>query len=153
MPEPKFLSPLMDGLEFGACVQSEGSKSVYLMRDTKNGTVYLLRVFCMPESVKQLDALVFSGAVADRAEALRYYTDQILELRRTLETIKGFADFTGVQVHTDYQIDQLPDDQGFAVYVLAPYLPNLAQHLGMNAMSMLEALNLLSTDEELEKLL
>ena len=142
MPEPKFLSPLMDGLEFGACVQSEGSKSVYLMRDTKNGTVYLLRVFCMPESVKQLDALVFSGAVADRAEALRYYTDQILELRRTLETIKGFADFTGVQVHTDYQIDQLPDDQGFAVYVLAPYLPNLAQHLGMNAMSMLEALNL-----------
>jgi len=112
------------------------------MRDTKNGTVYLLRVFCMPESVKQLDALVFSGAVADRAEALRYYTDQILELRRTLETIKGFADFTGVQVHTDYQIDQLPDDQGFAVYVLAPYLPTLAQHLGMNAMSMLEALNL-----------
>lgn len=142
MPEPKFLSPLMDGLEFGACVQSEGSKSVYLMRDTKTGTVYLLRIFSVPESAKQMDALIYSGAVADRAEALRYYTDQILELRRSLETIKGFSDFTGVQVHTDYQIDQLPEDQGFAVYVLAPYLPTLAQHLNLNAMTMLEALNL-----------
>ncbi len=142
MPEPKFLSPLMDGLEFGACVQSEGSKSVYLMRDTKNGTVYLLRVFQIPESERQMDALIYSGAVSDRAEALRYYTDQIIELRRTLETIKGFADFTGVQVHTDYQIDQLPDEKGFAVYVLSPYLPTLAQHLTMNPMTMLEALNM-----------
>ena len=142
MPEPKLISPLLDGLEFGAAVQTEGARSTYLMRDTRTGVVYLLRITAIPESEKQIDALIYSGAVADREEALRYYTDLILDIRRELETIRGFADYDGIQSHVDYQIEERPEGQGFEVYVLSEYLPSLAQHISMNAVTRLEALNL-----------
>ena len=142
MPEPKLLSPLLDGLEFGAEVFSEGSKSLHLLRDPKNGTVFLLRIFTIPENEKQLDALIYSGAVMDRAEALRYYTDQILELRRELESIKQLGEFEGIQAQVGYQIEELPDEAGFEIYVLSNYLPTLNQHLSLNNMTKLEAMNL-----------
>ena len=142
MPDPKQLSPLLDGLVFGAEVYSEGTKSLHLLRDPKNGTVFLLRIFTIPENQRQLDALVFSGAVTDRAEALRYYTDQLIELRRELETIKHLGEYDGIQAQIGYQIEELPDESGFEVYVLSNYLPTLNQHLSLNHITKLEALNL-----------
>ena len=142
MPEPKQLSPLLDGLEFGAEVQKTDSKSMHLLRDPKNGTVFLLRIFTIPENQNQLDALIYSGAVSDRAEAMRYYTDQILELRRELEAIKALGEFDGIQAQIGYQIEELPEEAGFEVYVLSNYLPTLNQHLSLNNITKLEALNM-----------
>ena len=142
MPEPKQLSPLLDGLEFGAEVQKTDSKSLHLLRDPKNGTVFLLRIFTIPENQNQLDALIYSGAVSDRAEAMRYYTDQILELRRELEAIKALGEFDGIQAQIGYQIEELPEEAGFEIYVLSNYLPTLNQHLSLNNITKLEALNM-----------
>ena len=64
MPELNMISPLLTNMELVKCVSVHGGTSVYIVKSTKSNQSYYLKHICIPESQKQVDALMFTGAAA-----------------------------------------------------------------------------------------
>ena len=73
MPELNMISPLLTNMELVKCVSVHGGTSVYIVKSTKSNQSYYLKHICIPESQKQVDALMFTGAAATVEDAQNYY--------------------------------------------------------------------------------
>ena len=73
MPELNMISPLLTNMELVKCVSVRGGTSVYIVKSTKSNQSYYLKHICIPESQKQVDALMFTGAAATVEDAQNYY--------------------------------------------------------------------------------
>ena len=67
MPELNMISPLLTNMELVKCVSVRSGTSVYIVKSTKSNQSYYLKHICIPESQKQVDALMFTGAAATAA--------------------------------------------------------------------------------------
>ena len=61
MAELKLVSPLLSNMEVVSCISARGAVSVYLVKSTKTAQTYILKHISVPESQKQVDALLFTG--------------------------------------------------------------------------------------------
>ena len=73
LPELKMISPLLTNMEVVKCISVRGGTSVYIVKSTKSNQSYYLKHICIPESQKQVDALMFTGAAATVEDAQNYY--------------------------------------------------------------------------------
>ena len=73
LPELKMISPLLTNMEVVKCISVRGGTSVYIVKSTKSNQSYYLKHICIPESQKQVDALMFTGAAATVDDAQNYY--------------------------------------------------------------------------------
>ena len=64
LPELNMISPLLTNMELVKCISVRGGTSVYIVKSTKSNQSYYLKHICIPESQKQVDALMFTGAAA-----------------------------------------------------------------------------------------
>ena len=55
--------------------------AVYIVKSTKSGQTYILKHISVPESQKQVDALMFTGAAATTEDAQKYY-EQVVSIIR-----------------------------------------------------------------------
>ena len=80
LPELKLISPLLSNMELVKCISVRGGTSVYIVRSTKSNQSYYLKHICIPESQKQVDALMFTGAATTIEDAQNYYNRLLPQL-------------------------------------------------------------------------
>ena len=86
MPELNMISPLLTNMELVKCVSVRSGTSVYIVKSTKSNQSYYLKHICIPESQKQVDALMFTGAAATKEDAQKYYEQVVSDYHTQLTT-------------------------------------------------------------------
>ncbi len=142
MSELKLISPLLDNMEILKCVHAGGGASVYLLRSTVNGGSYMLKHISVPESQTQVDALLFTGAASNEAEAQKYYEQIVADYREELEALAALHGSSNCASFLGCQICAKENGIGFEVYLLSEKWTTLTEYLSENAMTHLKALNL-----------
>lgn len=142
MSEPRLISPLLDGLLMGEPISDHHGVRCCPAMQTDSDNKYIIKIISIPASSVQLDALLLTGAYADRESALVYFkeladsTTEEAELLQRLSRLEGFAGFEG------WQIEPMEDGTGYDVYLMGTYRPTLERHLARNPMTHLGAVNL-----------
>ena len=94
MAEFELNTALLTNMEVLECLSRRGGTAVYSVKSTRSEQLYILKHISVPESQKQVEALIFSGAAADNAAAQEYYQQVVadyqaeLELMETLSTLR-----------------------------------------------------------------
>lgn len=142
MPELKMISPLLSSMELVKCVSVRGGTSVYIVKSTKSNQSYYLKHICIPESQKQVDALMFTGAAATLEDAQNYYKQVAADYQAELDTLEALSASPNIGCYRSYQIEPKEDGVGFEIYLLAEYRQTLAEVLADTPMTQAGAVNL-----------
>ena len=142
LPELKMISPLLTNMELVKCVSVHGGTSVYIVKSTKSNQSYYLKHICIPESQKQVDALMFTGAAATVEDAQNYYKQVAADYQAELETLEKLSASPNIGCYRSYQIEPKEDGVGFEIYLLAEYRQTLSEVLAETPMTQSGAVNL-----------
>lgn len=142
LAELKLISPLLSNMELVSCLSERGGTSVYVVRSTKSGQSYILKHISVPESQKQVDALLFTGASASKEDAQKYYEQVVSDYKTELETLEAISSSPNLACYRSYQIVPKEDAIGYDVYLLAEQRKTLVDYLSDNAMTHVCAVNL-----------
>lgn len=129
------ISPLLDSMELVKCIGARGGTSVYIVRSQKSGQSYILKHIRVPESRKQVDALIYTGAAENEEQAQAYYQQVVTDYQTELETLEKLSESPNLGCFRSYQIVPKEDEVGFEVYLLAEYRKTLVDYLHDNAMT------------------
>lgn len=142
LPELKLISPLLSNMEVVSCLSVRGGTSVYVVQSTKSGQNYILKHISVPESQKQVDALLFTGAANSKEDAQKYYEQVVSDYQSELETLESIASSPNLASYRSYQIVPKEDAVGYDVYLLAEQRKTLVDYVNDNAMTHVCAVNL-----------
>ncbi|MCQ2420032.1 MAG: protein kinase [Clostridia bacterium] len=142
MAELKLISPLLSNMEVESCISSRGGTSVYIVRSTKTNQTYILKHICVPESQKQVDALMFTGAASTPEEAQKYFEQVVSDYQKELEQLEALSSSQNLACFRSYQIVPKEDGVGYELYLLCEQFKTLPEYLQENAMTQLCAVNL-----------
>ena len=142
MAELKLISPLLSNMEVVECLSVRGAAAVYIVRSTKSGQTYVLKHISVPESQKQVDALMFTGAAATKEDAQKYYEQVVSDYQTELTTLETLSASPNLDCFRSYQIAPKEDGVGYDMYLLAEHRKTLVDYLSDNAMTKLCAVNL-----------
>ena len=109
LPELNMISPLLTNMELVKCVSVRGGTSVYIVKSTKSNQSYYLKHICIPESQKQVDALMFTGAAATVEDAQNYYKQVAADYQAELETLEKLSASPNIGCYRSYQIEPKED--------------------------------------------
>ena len=90
MAELKLISPLLSNMEVVECLSVRGAAAVYIVKSTKSGQTYILKHISVPESQRQVDALMFTGAAATTEDAQKYYPPRRKAVQHLLKRAGSF---------------------------------------------------------------
>ena len=102
MPELKLIAPLLSNMEVVKCLSVRGGTSVYVVRSTKTNTTYILKHISVPESQKQVDALLYTGASANNEEAQKYYEQVVSDYQTELELLETLSASANIESYRSY---------------------------------------------------
>lgn len=142
MPELKMVTPLLSNMEVVECVSSHAGTSVYIVRSTKTQTTYMLKHISIPESQRQIDALMYTGAASTKEDAQKYYEQVVTDYQKELETLEILSGSPNVESYRSYQIEPKEDGVGFDLYLLAENRVTLKDTMDEKPMTKLAAVNL-----------
>ena len=142
LPELKMISPLLSNMELVQCISHRGGTSVYIVKSTKSNQSYYLKQIRIPESQKQVDALMFTGAAATVEDAQNYYKQVAADYQAELETLEKLSASPNIGCYRSYQIEPKEDGVGFELYLLAEYRQTLSDVLAKTPMTQSGAVNL-----------
>lgn len=142
MSAPRLISPILDGYELGKPLSRHSAVQCCVATEKISGDPFIVKMISVPQSGVHVDALLMAGAFSDRTGANGYYKERaraILNEAKTLRymaALSNFADFDSVQV--------IPaeEENGFEVYLLAPYRLSFQDMLHREELSQLEVLNM-----------
>lgn len=142
LSEPKLVSPLLDHFAMGDPISEHNGIRTCPAMDQQSGDKFIVKIISNPANPAQLEALLLTGAYADREQALNYYKELSgdivaeTEVLNKLSALDGFVNFSGTQ------IVEAEDGSGYDVYLLSPYRKSLERHWRNRTLTHLEALNL-----------
>lgn len=142
MPELNMISPLLSSMELVKCISNRGGTSVYIVKSTKTNQSYYLKHICIPESQKQVDALLFTGAAQSIEDVQNYYKQVAADYQAELETLETLSASPNIGCYRSYQIEPKEDGVGFELYLLAEYRQTLSEVLAQTPMTQAGAVNL-----------
>ena len=142
MSEPKLISPLLDNFAMGDAISDRGGIRICPAMSQANGDKYIVKIISNPATSTQLDALVLSGAYADREQALEYYKTVSNDIVSETEVLNRLSELDGFVPCAGTQIVETEDGSGFDVYLLTPYRMSLERYWAKEPMTHLSALNL-----------
>jgi len=142
LAEIKLNTELMTNMEILTSISRRGGTSVYSVKSLKSDQLYVLKHISVPESQKQVEALLFTGAAADETAAQEYYAQVVADYQKELEQLEALAGSPNLRCFRSYEIKPKEDGIGFDVYLLAEYRPNLEETLADMSMSRADAVNL-----------
>ena len=142
MSEIKAVSPLMDGFEVGAPMDSHSGVVCYQATHTATKEKYVLKRISIPESSSQVEALLLTGACANEGEVKAYYQHVARELRTELELQQQLVQRSGFAPFCGYQVEPKEDGIGYNIYILSTFQVTLAAYAKKNALTHLNAVNL-----------
>ena len=142
MSEPKLISPLLDNFAMGDAISDCNGIRICPAMSQENGEKYIIKIISNPATPTQLDALVLSGAYADREQALAYYESVSKDIISETEILNRLSKLDGFVPCAGAQIVKAEDDSGYDVYLLSPYRVSLERYWAKEPMTHLSALNL-----------
>ena len=142
MIDPKKITPLLSNMTVERELGRGPNGVVYLVTRRMDGKKLALKHISIPASDAQTKALIYAGAVSSEADAQRYYSGLVKDLKAELLLLNGLQNASGLLKVRGYQVDQKIIGTGFDVYILADYHPSLPVFLSGNSITKLQALNL-----------
>lgn len=142
MSEPKAVSPLLDGISIGQKISDHSGIRCYAAMNTDTREKFILKHISIPESQVRVEALILTGACADNADALSYYTTVAEDLKTELAALSKVAESRKFLPYIGYQIEEKKEGIGFDAYILGTYRRSLAAFTKKNALTHLFAVNL-----------
>lgn len=142
MVEPRPVSPILDGLELNPIPFSRHGVGCCCHASDASGKPVVVKIIPIPPSATQMDALLLTGAFADRAAANAYFKEQARDVLNEAKTLRhlaalgGFADFDSVQVVP------APADNGFEVYLVRPEQTCLEALFRQNDLTQMQLINM-----------
>jgi len=133
---------LLSNMEPLSCLGRKGGTAVYLVRSNKSDQFYVLKHISVPESQRQVDALIFTGAAADAEAAQEYYQQVVSDYQSELEQMVALANSPNLDCFRSYEIKPKEDGVGFDVFLMSEYRSTLERYLAENAMTQSGAVNL-----------
>lgn len=143
MADANNVSPLLDEFSLGSPYSSHNGiiccPAIHAVTKEK----FILKQISIPESQTQVNAMLLTGACADKAAAQRYYADMTqglveeIHLLDRLSKTRGFAAFFSHQT-----TPKEGGETGMDLWVLSPYRTTLTAYAKRNAMTHLNAVNL-----------
>ncbi len=142
MAEIELNTALLSNMEVLECLSRRGGTAVYSVKSTKSEQLYVLKHISVPESQKQVEALIFTGAAADKTAAQAYYEQVVTDYRAELELMETLSNSPNLDCFRSYEIRPKDDGVGFDVFLLAEYRTTLEQYLLQTPMTQSSAVNL-----------
>ena len=142
MLELNLNTTLLSNMEPLSCLGRKGGTAVYLVRSNKSDQFYVLKHISVPESQRQVDALIFTGAAADEQAAQEYYQQVVSDYQSELEQMVALANSPNLDCFRSYEIKPKEDGVGFDVFLMSEYHSTLDRYLAEHAMTQSGAVNL-----------
>ena len=142
MIDPQAISPLLDHMIVGEAIGQGSSGTVYSAKNIQTERLYVVKHISFPRSPAQVDALLYTGAVASQEEAQDYYAQSVKDLQAELELTAGLSSCPFIQTFTGLQIEPKIDSIGYDCYLLMPFSVSLQHFIDRSAMTHLRALNM-----------
>ena len=129
-------------MEALSCLGKNGATAVYLVRSNKSDQFYVLKHISVPESQRQVDALLFTGAAADKEAAQEYYRQVVADYQAELELMETLSNSPNLDCFHRYEIKPKEDAVGFDIYLMSKYRSTLERHAAETPMTHANAVNL-----------
>ncbi len=142
MIDPKQITPLLSNMTVDGKLGKGPNGEVYLVTRRTDNKQLALKHLAIPASESQTKALLYSGAVKTEAQAQRYYSALVQELKAELLLLNNVKNAANLLKFRGYQVDQKYIGAGYDVYLLADYYPNLTEAIQKQPLTKLQALNL-----------
>ena len=133
---------LLQGMTVGQSIASANGVTCYELEHAASGQRFVLKHVALPASEEKLDALILSGAYADREEAGRYYQHMAEDLVREIRCNRALSECPNILRFLSYQLVPREGSVGFDLYTITARQMSLREFRSRNAMSHLMALNL-----------
>ena len=142
MADSNPVSALLPHMTAGNCIGTGSRGTVWLLRQAETDRMVAIKRISIPVSPKNVQALMFTGAVKDEAGAQDYYNKLAQELVQELEDMEPLEDCPNVLPFQGSFLTPKEGSVGFDLYLLSEYCETLQTYMEYNAMSHLRALNL-----------
>lgn len=143
MSEVNTVSPLLDAFSLGSPFSSHNGITCSPAIHTVTNEKFILKKISIPESQVQVEAMLLTGACADREAAQAYYEDVAKSLEREIALMNSLAQSRGFASFFASQTTKKPDGEvGLDLWVLSPHRTTLAAYMEKNTMTHLSAVNL-----------
>ena len=142
MSEPKLISPLLDKFIMGDPISEHHGIQCCPAISKETDEKYIVKVISVPESQKQVDALLLSGAFTDDNAVMSYYksiADGIVEEISVLQKLSQLEGYAPIEA---YQVVPKETSQGYDIYLLSAYRNTLHNYLRKTQLNDHIALNL-----------
>ncbi len=142
MSESKLISPMLDNFMIGDPISDRnGVRSCPAMNEITQDK-YIVKIISSPSSPAKLEALLLSGAYADREAALSYFQEMANDIAEEAGILEKLSNLEGFVPFESTQIVPMDDHNGYDVYLLSSYKRSLARQLQKAPLTHLAALNL-----------
>ena len=142
MAEFELNTALLTNMEVQECLGRRGGTSVYSVKSTRSEQLYVLKHISVPESQKQVEALIFTGAASDQEAAQAYYQQVVADYQAELEQMESLSNSPNLDCFRSYEIRPKEDGVGFDVFLLAEFRTTLEQYLLKTDITHTSAVNL-----------
>ncbi len=142
MSEPKMISPMLDNFIMGGSMSEHHGVRCYPAIENETGDRYIVKVISVPAVPSQLDALLLTGAYADKTAALAYFKELADGVISEVDTLEKLAELEGFIAYTACQIEPMESGDGYDIYLLGTYKRTLQKHFKRHSFTHLDALNL-----------
>lgn len=142
MSEAKMISPMLDNFIMGGAMSDHHGVRCYPAIENGTEDKHIVKVISVPATSSQMDALILTGAYADREAALGYFKEitdgvvQEVDILEKLSELEGFLPFKACQV------EPMESGEGYDIYLLSSYKRTLQKHFTRHSFTHLDALNL-----------
>ena len=142
MSSPKLHLSILKGFLVGEALSSHNGVRCYpaIARDTEEK--YILKIISVPDCPDRLEALLLTGALADKKAALDYFKTQAQDILSQVDILKQLGQQEGFWPYLDGQLDQMEEGTGYEVYLLGTYKHALDKILTASPMTHADAIQM-----------
>ena len=127
MIDPKRVIPLLTNMSVDREIGRGPNGTVYQVTRRLDGKKLALKHISIPANDAQTKALIFAGAVSSEAEAQKYYSTLVQEIKSEILTLNGIESGSNLLKFRGYQVDQKIIGIGFDVYLLEDFCRSLPE--------------------------
>ncbi len=140
--DPKKITPLLSNMTVDREIGRGPNGIVYLVTRRLDGKKLALKHISIPANDAETKALIFAGAVSNEADAQRYFSSLVKDIKSEILLLNGIQNASNLLKFRGYQVDQKFIGSGYDVYLLSDYCKSLPEYLSAHPLTKLQAINL-----------
>ena len=142
MSEPQSPANLLDGLLLGEPISSHHGVRSCPAIGAADDDRYMVKIISVPGAPGQVEALLLSGACADKDQALTYFKELADGVAQEAALLRRLGSLEGFEAHLGYEIQHAENAVGYEIRLLGRYHKTLATMIQKEPLTHLAAVNL-----------